>query len=92
MKAHGWIGAPRQIPVRDEEISWVQAYERRMRRFNLEVILVALSALTMLIAWFFIVEWALFQNSGPLLPFRLSGGFFRSLTPTFGFTSLKGLY
>ena len=56
MKAHGWFGAPRRIPVRDEEISWVQAYERRMRRFNLEVIVFALSALTILIAWFFIAE------------------------------------
>jgi hypothetical protein len=61
VKAHGWIGAPRRIPVRDEEISWVQAYKRRMRRFNLEVILLALSALTILIAWLFIVEGALFK-------------------------------
>ena len=61
MKAHGWIGAPRRIPVRDEEISWAQAYERRMRRFNLEVILVALSALTIVTAWLFIVEWAFFK-------------------------------
>ena len=53
MKAHGWISAPRRIPVRDQEVSWVQAYERRMRRFNLEVIVFALSALTILIAWFF---------------------------------------
>ena len=60
MKVHGWIGAPRRIPVRDEKISWVQAYERRMRRFNLEVIVFALSALT-LIAWLFIVEWALLK-------------------------------
>jgi hypothetical protein len=48
--------------VRDGEISWAQAYERRMRRFNLEVILLALSALTILTAWLFIVEWALFQK------------------------------
>ena len=37
---------PRRIPVRGEEIGWVQAYEGRMRRFNLEVVLVALSALS----------------------------------------------
>ena len=61
MKAHGWIGAPRRIPVRGEEISWVQAYQRLMRKFNLEVILAALSALTILIAWLFIVEWPLFK-------------------------------
>ena len=47
----------------DEEISWVQAYERRMRRFNLEVILIALSVLTILIAWLFIVEWELFETA-----------------------------
>jgi len=32
-----------------------------MRKFNLEVILAALSALTILIAWLFIVELALFK-------------------------------
>jgi len=35
-----------RIPVRGEEIGWVQAYEGRMRRFDLEVVLVALSALS----------------------------------------------
>jgi hypothetical protein len=44
------------------ETSWTQAYEKRMRRFNLEVIVFALSALTILTAWLFIVEWALFQK------------------------------
>ena len=34
-----------------------------MRRFNLEVILVALSALAILIAWLFIVEWELFETA-----------------------------
>ena len=47
--------------VRDEEVSWVQAYERRIWRFNLEVIVIALSALTILTGWLFIVEWALFK-------------------------------
>jgi hypothetical protein len=32
-----------------------------MRKFNLEVILAALSALTILIAWLFIAEWPLFK-------------------------------
>ena len=31
--------------MRGREINWAQAYERRMRRFNLEVILVGLIAL-----------------------------------------------
>jgi hypothetical protein len=52
---------PRRISVGDEESSWEQAYERRMRRFNLEVILIALSTLTILIAWWFIVEWEHFE-------------------------------
>ena len=37
-------------PVRTSETDWVRAYERRMRRFNLTVILAALAALTILIA------------------------------------------
>ena len=32
------------------EVGWVQAYEQRMRRFNLAVILTALTALMILIA------------------------------------------
>ena len=39
------------------ETSWTQAHEKRMRRFNLEVISAALTALTLLIAWFFIAWW-----------------------------------
>jgi len=45
VKAQGWSGAPRRIPVRGEEINWVHAYQRQMRKFSLEVILAALSAL-----------------------------------------------
>lgn len=32
--------------MQDTEVSWAQAYERRMRKSNLEVILIALNALT----------------------------------------------
>jgi hypothetical protein len=41
--------------MKGTEMSWAQAYERRMRRFNLEVVLIALSALTALLfsAWWF---------------------------------------
>ena len=62
MKVHGSVGVPRRTPVIGGETSWTQAYEKRMRRFNLEVIVFALSALTILTAWLFIVEWALFQK------------------------------
>jgi len=55
------MGPARRTPVKGAEISWAQAYERRMRRFNLEVILVALSALTISIAWLFIA-WSLFSK------------------------------
>ncbi|HEV3064019.1 MAG TPA: hypothetical protein VGX93_01700 [Chthoniobacterales bacterium] len=41
-------------PVRHQELSWAQVYQRRMRRFNLEIISVALIALTLLITWFFL--------------------------------------
>jgi len=51
--------------VKAGEISWTQAYERRMRRFNLEVVLVALIALALLIAWLF-TTWEAFQKSVPL--------------------------
>ena len=48
------------------EISWAQAYERRMRRFNLEVILTALIALMILTAGLFFA-WEAFHNSALLL-------------------------
>ena len=37
-------GAARRNPARDEEISWMQDVRRRMRRFNLQIISVALIA------------------------------------------------
>ncbi len=43
--------------LRGRESSWSQAYARRMRRFNLQVILAAFIALTLLIAWFFTAWW-----------------------------------
>jgi hypothetical protein len=51
------MGPAKHAPAKRTEISWAQAYEKRMRRFNLEVILVALSALTISIAWLFITWW-----------------------------------
>ena len=58
MKGNGLIAAARGSPVKDGEISWAQAYERRMRRFNLDVILFAFFALTLLINWLIIAWWA----------------------------------
>ena len=50
VKGNGMLGALGRSPVRSGEVGWVQAYERRMRRFNLAVILTALTALMILIA------------------------------------------
>jgi hypothetical protein len=52
VKGNGLLGAVGRSPVRSREIDWAQAYERRMRRFNLMVILAALAALTILVASF----------------------------------------
>jgi hypothetical protein len=49
MKSPGMDGPLRQAPVIAGEITWGEAYERRMRRFNLKVVLFALAALAALI-------------------------------------------
>jgi len=43
-----------QPPNGGDKTDWAGAYERRMRRFNLEVVLAALIALILLIASFFL--------------------------------------
>jgi hypothetical protein len=55
------IGAAKRIAERGTEISWTKAYKRRMRRFNLEVILFALIALVILIG-FLSIDWWAFQK------------------------------
>jgi hypothetical protein len=50
VKTDRWIAAASQSPARGENIDWAQAYEKRMPRFNLEVVLVALIALIVAIA------------------------------------------
>jgi hypothetical protein len=54
-------GRARRCPARDGEISWTQAYERRMRRFNLEIISVAIIALLIVIR-FISIDWWIFQK------------------------------
>jgi hypothetical protein len=66
VKANGLFGALGRTPVRGGEIGWTQAYERRMRRFNLEAILAALIALAILTVLLF-AAWGTFQNSVPLV-------------------------
>ena len=62
VKADGLIDGPKRTSVRG---SWLQAYESRMRRFNREVVLIALIALALAIAWLFIA-WGAFQKSAPI--------------------------
>ena len=47
--------AARRYPARDGEIGWTKAYERPMRRFNLDIISVALIALVVAIRFISIV-------------------------------------
>jgi hypothetical protein len=54
-------GAAKPYPTRDGEISWTQAYERRMRRFNFEIISVAFIALLIVIK-FISIDWWIFQK------------------------------
>jgi hypothetical protein len=49
----------RPYPAGNRGISWAQAYQRRMRRFNLEVLSVALIALLIAIG-FISIEWRTF--------------------------------
>jgi len=53
VKANGLIGTANRTLESDQQFSWAHAYERRMRRFNLVVVSVALVAIT----WLSIVLW-----------------------------------
>jgi len=54
MKADRSDGAANRTATKSREIDWAQAYEKRMRRFNMEVVLAALLALILVIvSWFF---------------------------------------
>jgi hypothetical protein len=56
-----FIDAARRGVMRDGEISWAKTYEKRMRRFNFEIILFALVSLPLLISCLFRAWWAFFQ-------------------------------
>jgi hypothetical protein len=54
MKVDRSDGATNRMATKGGEIDWVQAYEKRVRRFNLEVVLAALLALILaIVSWFF---------------------------------------
>jgi hypothetical protein len=61
VKSPGSIGAARKPLARGLDINWVRAYEKRMRRFNLEIILFALVSLTILTTWLFMAVRAFFE-------------------------------
>jgi hypothetical protein len=53
VKTNGLVGTPNRTPVSDQQLSWAQLYERRMRRFNLIVVSIAFVA----ISWLSVVLW-----------------------------------
>jgi hypothetical protein len=57
VKANGLVDAAKRTSVSDQQPSWAQSYEKRMRRFNLTVVSVALVAIT----WLFIELWNLLR-------------------------------
>ena len=58
MKAKGLGRTAKRTAPEDREIGWAQAYEKRMRRFNVEVVLVALLALILAVAFCFFTSEA----------------------------------
>jgi hypothetical protein len=52
VKTDRWVASASQPRAKGENIDWAQAYEKRMLRYNLEVVLVALIALIVAIASF----------------------------------------
>jgi hypothetical protein len=53
VKANGLVDTADRTSATDQQLSWAQSYEKRMRRFNLTVVSVALVAIT----WLSIELW-----------------------------------
>jgi len=53
VKANGLLHAADGTSASDQQVSWAQSYEKRMRKFNLTIVSVALVAIT----WLSIVLW-----------------------------------
>jgi hypothetical protein len=60
MKANGLVRTARGISVNGGDIGWEVEYQRRLRIFNLEVILVASISLAILITVTVITWWSFF--------------------------------
>jgi hypothetical protein len=53
VKANGLVDTADRTSASDQQLSWAHLYEKRMRKFNLMVVSIALVALT----WLSIVLW-----------------------------------
>jgi len=53
VKANGLLHAADGTSASDQQVSWAQSYEKRMRKFNLTIVSVAVVAIT----WLSIVLW-----------------------------------
>jgi hypothetical protein len=53
VKANGLVGTANRTPENNQQLSWADAYQRRMRRFNLLVVSMAFIAIT----WLSVVLW-----------------------------------
>jgi hypothetical protein len=52
---------PANLAAGGLDINWVRSYDKRMQRFNLEIILFAVVSLTILATWLFMGVSAFFQ-------------------------------
>jgi hypothetical protein len=57
VKANGLVDTADRTSTTDQQLSWAQSYEKRMRRFNLTVVSIALVAIT----WLTITLWDLLR-------------------------------
>jgi hypothetical protein len=67
MKANGWVHTARGSPMNGTQINWAEAYERRMRAFNLESVLYASISLVIFII-LTVIDWWAFRASVTPLP------------------------
>jgi len=53
VKANGLVGTAKRTSVSEQQLTWAQEYEKRMRRFNLTIVSIAFVAIT----WLSIALW-----------------------------------
>jgi hypothetical protein len=57
VKTKGWVCTAKRASAIEQQLSWAQEYEKRMRKFNLMIVSVAFAALT----WLSIVLWHILE-------------------------------